>query len=321
MEGIIDSKYNLTQRIGKGSFGDIFEAKELKSNRKVALKLQRLGTTEHSFIKETEILKIFHGFHGFPRLVSHGKHDSRLYITMDLCEESLQSRFEAMGKKMNLLEVSLTGIQTLKRIETMHKMKLIHRDIKPHNFLMKKKTIKIIDFGTSNIYYENNRHILFQNKSSFVGNYLFCSKNAHNRHTLSRRDDLESWCYMISYLSRGYLPWYRSEGHSDGEHFFSIYKSNLNSSQLFKLEEFKHIFSYISSLEFDQTPNYSYIKQKLRAVAKANIFMNSNIFSNQEKISSPSIINEEILTVEDKNLPKLKTRRSQMSDSKTVIVK
>lgn len=321
MEGIIDGKYKVLQKVGKGSFGDVFKAKDLESNKKVALKLQRVGAPENSFIKEAEILKLFHGFHGFPRFISHGEHDSRLYITMDLCEESLQSRFEAMGKKMNLLEVSLIGIQTLKRIQTMHKMRLIHRDIKPHNFLIKKKTIKIIDFGTSTNYYENNNHILFQNKTSFVGNYLFCSKNAHNRHTLSRRDDLESWCYLLSYLNQGYLPWYRFEGQSVSENFFSIYKSNLKSSQLFKLEEFKQIFSYIYSLEFDQTPNYTYIKQKLRAVYKTNTFLSSNIFSYQEKFSSPSTSNEEILTIEDKNLPKFKIRRSQMIDSKTVIVK
>jgi serine/threonine protein kinase len=323
MEITVANKYQLLKKIGKGTFGDVFSAKDLESRRKVAIKLQKSSYFKSSFEKEIEILKRLKGIHGFPQLKSSGEHDSRLFIVTDLCEESLQSRFDSLDNNLTISEVSMIGLQTLKRLEKMHKLKLLHLDLKPHNFLMKKKTIKLIDFGTSRSYYEKNDHILFQNKKNFVGNFLYCSKNAHFLHSLSRRDDLESWCYMISYLALGYLPWYRGCGSPVDEKIFGFFKCSVSPEQLFKnFDQMKQVFSYVCSLKFEENPDYRFIRMKLKDLAKRSEDKIFRIFRKDEKSRrcgrDLAIQGEEPATVEDKNLPKFENRAGFRSGSKTI---
>ena len=91
---------------------------------------------------------------------------------------------------------------------------LIHRDIKPDNFLMgmKKRSgiVHLVDFGLSKRFIVNKKkleHISFQTGKSMIGTARFASTNAHAGHELSRRDDLESLGFMMIYFYLGSLPW------------------------------------------------------------------------------------------------------------------
>lgn len=44
-------------------------------------------------------------------------------------------------------------------------------------------------------------------KAGWRGTTRYGSLNAHHRRDLSRRDDLESWLYVIIELTKGALPW------------------------------------------------------------------------------------------------------------------
>jgi hypothetical protein len=64
----------------------------------------------------------------------------------------------------------------------------------------------MIDFGLAKKYVgENGKHNEKQKEKQFQGNMIFASKNAFNLHTLSRRDDLHSLCYLLLYLIDGDL--------------------------------------------------------------------------------------------------------------------
>lgn len=100
----------------------------------------------------------------------------------------------------------------LARIETLHSLRLIHRDIKPDNFVLgtgnQNQIIHLIDFGLSK-YYLNSKgdHIKQVRKKGLIGTARYASINAHNEYEQSRRDDLESICYVLIYLALGQLPW------------------------------------------------------------------------------------------------------------------
>ena len=57
-------------------------------------------------------------------------------MVMDLLGPSLEDLFQKCKRRFDLKTVCLTGIQMVQRLEAVHEERIIHRDIKPCNFLV-----------------------------------------------------------------------------------------------------------------------------------------------------------------------------------------
>ena len=107
----------------------------------------------------------------------------------------------------------MLGIQMIDRIEYVHSRKIIHRDIKPDNFVIgrndKSHIVYVLDFGLSKKYYSVSHkcHIPFIKGKKLTGTARYASINALSGFEQSRRDDLESIGYILMYFIRGSLPW------------------------------------------------------------------------------------------------------------------
>ena len=86
-------------------------------------------------------------------------------------------------------------------IKSLHALNVVHRDIKPDNFLVDKNQSYIIDFGLSSFYNERPmRHL--------IGNKKYCSYVCHEPpYIYNYKDDLISVIYMCLHLHNGYIPW------------------------------------------------------------------------------------------------------------------
>jgi len=212
---------------------------------------------------------------GIPRILSFGKEGIFNYLVIDLLDESLEELRSICGGKLSLKCVLNVGLQLLSRIEMFHNEGLIHRDIKPDNFLIDRKTniIYIIDFGLAKRYLDiSGNHVLLENGRKITGTARYVSPNVHSGLSPSRRDDIESIGYLLIYLLSGSLPWQKIK-HVDKSKKYEIIGDFKNSRTLFEHfpdvpTEFITMLTYCRRMTYDEDPDYDYLKNILITLYK-----------------------------------------------------
>ncbi|OZC07842.1 hypothetical protein X798_05152 [Onchocerca flexuosa] len=149
---------------------------------------------------------------GFPRLIATGRTPLYKYIIMELVGPDLQLLRRSIPAKKFSLSTSLKlASQTLKRIETLHDNGWLCRDVKANNFCIGKENMGLIymlDFGFARRFIrENGTLVERRSAASLMGTIYYAPLNAHNFSEQCRKDDLESWFYMITEMVVGSLPW------------------------------------------------------------------------------------------------------------------
>ena len=161
---------------------------------------------------EAYILQHLKAF-GIPEIQHYGYNSTFNILIMELLGQSLENLFQAQNKSFSIKTACMLGIQMIDRIEYVHSRKIIHRDIKPDNFVigrgLKSHIVYILDFGLSKKYWSVSHkcHLPFIKGKKLTGTARYASINALSGCEQSRRDDLESIGYIIMYFIRGSLPW------------------------------------------------------------------------------------------------------------------
>src|SRR5579863_4988337 len=112
-------------------------------------------------------------------------------------------------KKNTVLTLELIrdfSIQILDRLETIHNLGILHNDIKPNNITIMDGKIYLIDFGLSSFFEIDGEHIPYSSQIKFSGTLTYSSINSLAGIQRSRKDDIESFCYLITDLIED-LPW------------------------------------------------------------------------------------------------------------------
>ena len=207
---MISNKYEIIEKLNEGSFGEVYKGKHVRTGELVAIKIERKSDTGSSLKNEARIYQYLGKEPGFTSLKWFGSNQDFVYLVTDLLVCSLASLVKGI-KALTLTNILQIGIQMIKRIETLHSKYLLHRDIKPDNFMLgTNKQLYLIDFGLCKRYDYDGRHIEETQEPgrSIIGSINFVSLNIHKGIEPGRRDDVESCIYIIAYLlSGGVLPW------------------------------------------------------------------------------------------------------------------
>ena len=251
---IIANKYRIIGKLNEGSFGKVFKAENIRTNEVAAIKVETKNNNITTLKNEAKIYQYLGKMVGIPHLKWFGTTENINYLVINLLGPSILKN----EKKLSLKNSLLIGIQIIERIKYIHNKHLLHRDIKPDNFLfdLDQQTNKIylIDFGLCKRYNYNGKHIEQKNIRQIVGSPNFVSINVHKGIEPSRRDDLESGIYVIANMILGDLDWFNCNSLSE----MIIIKENFNK----KIDNpifLKRMIQYIHLLEFKEKPNYDYL--------------------------------------------------------------
>ena len=266
--------------LGKGSFGKIYAGINKTTGDEIAIKLEPLKTEQPQLVYEYKIYKYLQNGFGIPKVYECSKDKKYTILIMDLLGDSLEKKFNECNKKFSLLTVLMIMEQLVTRIEFIHSKNLLHRDIKPDNFLVgrgnKNNIIYAIDFGLSKKYRDpkTGLHIPYRDGKSLTGTARYASINTHLGIEQSRRDDIEALGYIMVYFLKGSLPW-QGMVINDAKKKYDKIKQLKYDIKLEVLceglpKECIRFIQYARDMKFEDRPDYHYLRELLRKAAKNN---------------------------------------------------
>jgi serine/threonine protein kinase len=143
--------YEITDAIGVGGMGEVYQATDTNLKRQVAIKVLPAAVSDDAdrlvrFRREAQVLASLN-HPNICVLYDLGEHDGQPFIVMELLRgETLRARLARAPLSVDeALDVTL---QLADGLDAAHAEGIIHRDIKPANvFLTDRGTAKLLDFG------------------------------------------------------------------------------------------------------------------------------------------------------------------------------
>jgi len=151
------NKYERLEKIGEGTYGTVFKAKNRQTQEIVALKRYRLDTEDEGIpssalreiclmkeLKHTNIVRLQDVLHS----------DRRLTLVFEYVDQDLYHYLEShKNTGVNPNKVKRFMYQLLKGLAFCHAQNVLHRDLKPQNLLINANgELKLGDFGLARVF-------------------------------------------------------------------------------------------------------------------------------------------------------------------------
>lgn len=148
--------YRIIRLIDRGGMGSVFEAEQLETGNRVAIKVLHEGANNSSealklFLREADVLsRLTH--QSIVRFESVGKYRNSIFIAMEYVETvDIVKRLQSLPVEKRVKLSCGLICQILSALEFAHRKGLVHRDVKPNNILVtnrdNKLLAKVSDFG------------------------------------------------------------------------------------------------------------------------------------------------------------------------------
>ena len=268
------SKYKTIRKLGEGSFGKVYKAEY--NGEYYALKFENRNEGQNLLETEATIMSYLKG-PNIPLIKSYGYSGEYNVLVMQLMGKSLEDIFNKR-LKFSVKTCSMLGYQMVTVLNYIHDKHIIHRDIKPDNFVMGFQEynayLYLLDFGLAKKFRSSKTLIQYPyvKKKKLTGTARYASIHALEEMEQSRRDDLEAVGYVLMYFLRGNLPWQGLKIKAKEDRYKKILdkKKETSSEELCMgfPDEFKIFVDYTKNLGYTENPNYKMLKENFVKLVK-----------------------------------------------------
>ncbi len=272
------NEYKKLDRIGFGTYSNIYKAQNIKTKNYVAIKeidKEKYNSVTKNYFNESEIFNKINTENSV-KLKETFETKEFYYIVMEYCICNLEECLKMRENPFSIEEIKNVLIQLNEAFKIMKNEKIIHRDLKPSNLLISlnktdKCLIKLSDYGSSKLLNNNSMSI-----SSFEGTPITMAPEILKGESYSEKSDIWSLGIIIQYMLFKEYPY-------NGINEITLF-NDINSGKKLKLsndntlndlmvkmlkidvkeriswdEYFNHHFFYQNKFDF---PNFNFICEK-----------------------------------------------------------
>jgi serine/threonine protein kinase len=207
---LINQRYQLDAEIGRGGMGIVYRARDLASDRDVAVKIINVemanSLTLKQFEREVEITSQLN----HPHIVSvyetgtvnADTHEPLPYIVMELVRGTSLDEIH----EFTYARVIDIGEQICEALEHAHDQGFVYRDLKPGNVILEKRGfhyfVKLLDFGLARPRGED----YLPNESSLAGSFFYLAPELINGESADVGSDLYALGATMYEMITGRVP-------------------------------------------------------------------------------------------------------------------
>ena len=208
--------YKIRSQIGSGGMGDVYLADDTKLDRKVAIKF-----LHEKFSKDEDLLNRFIQEAKAASALNHpniltvyeiGEHEGRHYISAEYIDgKTLRER---MKQRLTFDETLSIMVQTAEALSAAHQAKIVHRDVKPENIMIRSDGyVKVLDFGLAKLTEitqtdgeEQTKKLVKTNPGVVMGTVAYMSPEQARGKNTDARSDVFSFGIVLYEMLTGKVP-------------------------------------------------------------------------------------------------------------------
>lgn len=211
--------YRIEKKIGEGGMGTVYFGRHTKIDRKVAIKvlhshLVKSDAIRHRFMNEANTMAAIQ-HPNIVQLYDYVEIDGDLFLIMEYIQGmSIDDFIKQISGPIPEDKAVIMFRQILDAMSYAHRKNIIHRDVKPGNFIIKPDgQIKILDFGIAKIM-DKEEYNLTQTGGK-VGTVLYMSPEQVQGKPLDNRSDIFALGITLFQMLTARVPYYDIESEFD----------------------------------------------------------------------------------------------------------